>query len=314
MIYNEGVAKMFGYQLSDIPDLASWWQQNIHPDDLQRVKDLISNAFQTNTETIQMEYRFRCHTGAYKFIYDRVFMLFDEKGQPIRMIGAMQDITYQKEEEQRISKEIINAQEEERQHIGSELHDNVNQILVATLISLEMAKNKLDDKAQALSFIEYTKKQIDYAIVESRKLSHELAFDIFDNTTLQQHVENLLASININHQFIINFHFESKESLLIDSAIQKNLYRILQEQVKNILKYAKATQLEISILIDRKEVVMRIYDNGKGFDPDTIRAKAGIGLRNIKRRAEIFDGKFELNSAPGEGCEVIVHIPVQNGD
>jgi signal transduction histidine kinase len=82
----------------------------------------------------------------------------------------------------------------------------------------------------------------------------------------------------------------------------------MQEQVKNIAKYAEASKIEVSLTRSGSTISMRIFDNGKGFDVKT--AKKGIGLSNIKKRAESLSGKFILNSAPGKGCEIIVEIPV----
>ena len=86
----------------------------------------------------------------------------------------------------------------------------------------------------------------------------------------------------------------------ISLEIQLNLYRILQEQLRNILKYANATLIEVDVLIHNNNLKMRISDNGIGFNVDTV--KGGIGLANMKRRAELFSGKFEIDSSPGNGC------------
>jgi signal transduction histidine kinase len=94
----------------------------------------------------------------------------------------------------------------------------------------------------------------------------------------------------------------------VNGNIQINLYRILQEQIKNIVKYADASEIEITVTQAQDTIMMRIYDNGKGFDVKT--AKKGIGLSNIKKRAESFSGKFILNSAKGKGCEILLELPL----
>ncbi|MEO7531025.1 MAG: PAS domain S-box protein, partial [Sediminibacterium sp.] len=198
MIYNEGINKMFGYEIAQVANVRIWWEQHIHMDDRERVVNAIRMAFEKLEQNIQLDYRFLAVNGQYKFIFDRVFILFDEAGKPIRMIGAMQDITYQKEEELRVAKEIINAQEEERHHIGSELHDNVNQILAGSLLTLDMAKLKATETEKAVAFMDKTRSHLELAVSEIRKLSHELSPDIFfENNSLQQVVEDLLASINL---------------------------------------------------------------------------------------------------------------------
>ena len=78
--------------------------------------------------------------------------------------------------------------------------------------------------------------------------------------------------------------------------------------MNNILKYAEASIVEISVTIAEENVQLTITDNGKGFDKNAV--KSGIGLENIKRRTEMYSGKFICRSAPGEGCEVKVVIPL----
>ncbi len=93
----------------------------------------------------------------------------------------------------------------------------------------------------------------------------------------------------------------------IPHKLQINLYRILQEQLNNIMKYAKASEVTVSFKKVKQSFVFKIADNGIGFDPDTHRG--GIGLENIKRRAKVFSGEYKLKTAPGKGCEIIVEIP-----
>ena len=91
--------------------------------------------------------------------------------------------------------------------------------------------------------------------------------------------------------------------------MQLNLFRILQEQLRNIFKYAEATTIDITVVMNKKYLRMRIADDGVGFDMQLI--KDGIGLANMKRRTELFSGKFNIVSTPGEGCEITVDIPIE---
>ncbi|MES2880684.1 MAG: ATP-binding protein, partial [Bacteroidota bacterium] len=132
---------------------------------------------------------------------------------------------------------------------------------------------------------------------------------IFDDTSLQEDFENLLNTFNADQRFTIQFQFDLQGQRPADD-VQLNLYRILQEQTKNISKYSEATEIKISVTVTDRLVSMRIADNGIGFDVKHLRK--GIGLSNIKRRTEALNGKFILNSAPGKGCEIVVEMPVRN--
>ena len=102
MQYNQGMYQMFGYREAEVKNLAGWWKQNIHPDDLHFVSKAIDKIFEKKMIHLQVEYRFRCADGSYKDVFDRGFLLTDKEGRPIRMIGAMQDITQRKKTENEI--------------------------------------------------------------------------------------------------------------------------------------------------------------------------------------------------------------------
>ncbi|MFD0765563.1 PAS domain S-box protein [Mucilaginibacter lutimaris] len=89
--WNHGIKNMFGYEHP--AGTFSWWQEHVHPDDLKKITDLVEAKKQSGEERWSSEYRFRCADGSYKFVFDRGFLLFDSSGRPVRMIGAMQDIT-----------------------------------------------------------------------------------------------------------------------------------------------------------------------------------------------------------------------------
>ncbi len=307
MLYNEGITTTFGYEASKVPNVVDWWNEKLYPDDFKKVTDMVEEVFEKGLQKFQLTYRFRCADGSYKYVFDRAYVMFDEHNNPCRMIGAMQDISSQVEEDMRVSKAIIDTQEKERQYIGAELHDNVNQVLASSLLVLGMIKNEKMSKKDSLEFIETGKSYINSAIEELRKLSHELAPASFDNLTLENAFESLLHDFNINKQFKIKFKFDELCNMVNDD-IQINLYRIMQEQMKNIVKYAEAQKIEVEVSRSNGSISLRIFDNGKGFDVKTV--KNGIGLSNIKKRAESLSGKFVLNSASGKGCEIIVNIPV----
>ena len=83
----------------------------------------------------------------------------------------------------------------------------------------------------------------------------------------------------------------------------------MQEQLRNIQKYAKAGLLKVDVLLHKGILKMRISDDGIGFNTNTV--KNGIGLANMKRRIELFSGNFQIKSSPGAGCTVLIDIPLQ---
>jgi len=176
------------------------------------------------------------------------------------------------------------------------------------LLVLSMIKNEKMNRKETLEFIETGRGYIMNAVEELRKLSHELAPASFDNVSLENAFKNLVQDFNPDNRFKVDFNFDDICNKASDE-VQINLYRIVQEQMKNIIKYADAGKIDIAVTRVNGSINLRVADNGKGFDVKAL--KNGIGLNNIRKRVESLSGKFMLNSAPGKGCEIFVTIPVE---
>ncbi len=98
IVYNQNIYDMFGYEKTEVQDIADWWRNKLHPNDREDILDQLDEAIHNNTERLQLEYRFEAADGSYKYIYDRAFVVTDDDGNATRIIGAMQDITRQREE------------------------------------------------------------------------------------------------------------------------------------------------------------------------------------------------------------------------
>jgi len=228
------------------------------------------------------------------------------KGRNCRSVIAV-DVTERNLYEHKITKAIIKTQEEERYEIGGELHDNVCQILATSMISLGMIKKYIEPKAE--QWYINTKEYINMASDEIRNLSHRLAPAFFDDSSFEVAIEILINTFNVADAYEIDLQFDTDikdDDLTLE--MQLNLYRIVQEQLRNILKYSKATKITLEFFVENNMIVLRLSDNGVGFIMEN--AKSGIGLANMKRRAELFSGTFLIKSTPGNGCVMTVTIPV----
>lgn len=224
------------------------------------------------------------------------------------IMSSITDITEKKLNENRINQAILKTQEDERYEIGGELHDNICQILAAAKMSLGQMKDNLTPEiAQAY---QQTMDSIILATDETRNLSHRLAPVFFQKGSLKDAIERLIGTFNILNNYQFSFYFDKAfETHPIDQELQLNLYRIIQEGVRNIIKYAQATEIKLDLVLHKNNLRLLISDNGIGFDPQEI--TAGIGLANMRRRAEFFSGKMNLYSSPGEGSEIEIIIPMQ---
>lgn len=307
MLYNEGIYNMLGYSKPEVSDIRNWWKENIHKDDIKHITETIKETFAAQKQQVQFEYRFRSENGSFKHIFDRAFVLYSNEGKAYRMIGAMQDVTYKKEEEDRITKAIVDAQEAERQYLGMELHDNINQLLTGTVLMLGAASHGPMKKEEIVKITEACRTHLDTAVTEIRNLSHRLAPAAFTNS-LQEECTLLINELSRAGHFNPCCRFTGIDEKKLGSEVKICLYRILQEQLSNISKYSGAKNVHISMQQGDNNIILKIADDGVGFDPKA--QSGGIGLGNIKKRAGYFSGRFTLSTAPGKGCCIEVEIPL----
>ncbi len=312
---SEAFYELSGYTRDDIkPDL-NWWFDRVHPDDRDRVKNKVNEYISKKYERWEDEYSFLCADGQYKLLLDSGIILY-KYGKPVRILGAIRDLTEkkkleqqllneQKQKHQAIEKAGITAQEKERSEISIELHDNVNQILMSSKLYLDAAIKTPENYKELLD------KALDYqmlAVEEIRKLSRKLNSSLVNVVGLQKSigdiVNNLTSFKNINVDFYFDNHLE--KTLADDQKLM--LYRIVQEQTNNIIKHAAADKVFISLKETEKLLWLQITDNGKGFD--TGKQSNGIGFINILNRVEVFNGQSTLTSSPGHGCKLEICFPV----
>jgi len=204
-----------------------------------------------------------------------------------------------------LSETAIEVQERERDELGKELHDNINQILTSVQLCLEMAKT---EKTYADEFVERGYQQVGRAICEIRKLSHSLVSPSLGELTFDCVMHNLAVEASLVNGLRVEFVNRSGAGTRLDKSKELMLYRIAQEQINNIRKYSKAKNAVLTLNKDRSNIILTISDNGVGFDPS--KKANGIGLKNVKSRLEFYSGKMKLIAAPGQGCTLEVIVPV----
>jgi len=219
------------------------------------------------------------------------------------------DVTERKQYEYNITKAIIKAQEDERYEIGGELHDNVCQILAACQMSLGMLKDAIP--AAKAPYYNQCNDYIKMASDDIRNLSNDLAPAFLKESNLPEAFGRMLNSFNVDHHYETQLHCsENVKNYPLSFELQQNLYRILQEQLKNIAHHAHASSIEVDVAIESNKLNMQIRDNGAGFVVKD--AEDGIGFTNIKRRVELYSGKIDIESSPGNGCKISLMIPLRN--
>ncbi|MEP6748230.1 MAG: PAS domain-containing protein [Bacteroidota bacterium] len=291
----------------------------LHPDDISSWRTSIEHS---NATGLPWKYEGRLLYPDGSIKWWRAHSTIAEKNdQCIVYNGIMTDITEEmnlrqameikKEEVKRqMLQAVVSAQEQERELVSHELHDNVNQLLATAklIIGLINVENE-----GSYGFIEQAKASIDLAMSEIRDISHGLNSRVLSMIGLTATVGEMLLKINTGGkiQFTLEHFGGAMHWLEINKEAELAVFRIIQSQLGNILKHSFATSATISLSENENFIELGIKDNGVGFDLASI--KKGLGLINIYNRAELVDGEVILTSGPGQGCTLLVRIPQKKG-
>lgn len=255
---------------------------------------------------------------------ERVWLLvntepvLDSSGNITHIICSVNDITERKKLEQKLLTESINqqrlltqatidGQEKERKEIGKELHDNIGQQLTTTKLFLDLAKATADDSTNEM--ISLALKGISDVINEVRRMSRALVPPTLGDLGLIESINDLIDSISRAQYLKIDFYSSDINEDAISDNKKLMLFRIIQEQLNNIVKHADARQVTVALSENDNGLWLEVKDDGKGFDLKTVRR--GLGLTNIQNRAALFGGTVDIIAAPGKGCMLTVNIPVE---
>ncbi len=214
-------------------------------------------------------------------------------------------------EQNKATKAIIEAEENERQRIANDLHDSVGQFMTAAKMNLQSLEDKIkfDNDIDKLVF-EKAINFVNESAVEVRSISHNMAPNTLLKKGLANAVRNFLDNLNPT-SLKVNL-FTDGISIPLEKNTEIFLYRIIQECVNNTLKHANASELNISILINEKEIDVTLEDNGKGFDINNLNEKSGMGIENVQKRVHFLKGEIHWDSHPGNGTTVVINIPISN--
>lgn len=234
-----------------------------------------------------------------------MLVLSNDVTEKIRLQGELleEKISRQKE----ITRAAINAQEKERAEIGKELHDNVNQILSTIKMYLDYALSDDDLKRE---LVERSINHLATAIDEIRKLSKSLVPPTIGDMGLIQSIEELVENIQLVQKKKIQLEFPGFDETALSEGLKLTIFRITQEQLNNVLKHAHATEIKMQIQQTKNSLKLTIADNGTGFD--LAARRKGVGITNIINRADLYNGKVEISTAPGAGCRLRVFFELNN--
>jgi two-component system NarL family sensor kinase len=208
-------------------------------------------------------------------------------------------------EQQRIRfLEVLQAQEQERTRIASDLHDGVGHLLSAIKLNVSaLSKENTDD----IKITNNLSEIIDTASSEVRQISHQLMPQSLTELDLLASLNELANRINKSNSIVLSIK-SNTELISLTKKSQIVVYRIIQEILNNILKHAEAKTIHIALALNEPKLTITISDDGKFFNSSQINQSQGIGWKNIKARIELFNGTYKINSSAENGTELTVTL------
>lgn len=200
---------------------------------------------------------------------------------------------------------LIEAKESEHKRLAQELHDGVGQSLFSVSVALQAIESFVQDNAQLNEYISEVRAELQRVMNDINAYSHQLRPHSLDQLGLEPTIQATIDAIKIPDLAI---QLTTRGLDRCDPAVEINLYRITQEALHNIIKYAKATQVHIHIKKDNTHIYMTIQDNGIGFEREKIQ-NAGLGLKHMEERVDQLGGTCTIMSKLGQGTCIDIVIP-----
>lgn len=299
--YNDRFIRIFGYSKQDLVNNESWWKENIHPNDRDRVKQKIDNILDNIDPLWQDEYQFRCKDGSYKIVQDRSYIVRDLTGKPVRLIGAMNDVTTERNLQQQIIKEqleykmnlgkaIIQAHEEERKLIREELHEDVNQALASVKLCMHQFSMRNDaDETVMLSI-----QQLDDVIAKIRDIADYLAPPALEYFGLVASIQELINDMTSRYPVSIEFIHTGLSEEKLDQSSRILLYRSIDDLFHIIFPLKNPADMVLTIRNNNKRPELILLE--KSGSVDFSRYADSPRIRTIRSKLEMYNGTLQLHS------------------
>ncbi|MET3888029.1 PAS domain S-box-containing protein [Chitinophagaceae bacterium OAS944] len=307
---NEAAVQLYGYSRKEFMQMTAF--EIMSPEDRNNLQHLMPRAshsnrpptlrkhFKKNNEAIFVEVW--AHPINYKGS-NAWLLIANDITEKIQLQNELVEERIKRQLE--IGQAVIDAQENERETLGRELHDNISQVLTTARLYLNCAK---DSPSMQDAMIKKSADTISSAIEEIRRLSKSMIETFHKEVGLELSLNDLIENVLLTQQFSIDLQYNVPNEQQLDDKLKMTIFRIVQEQLNNTIKHAAASQVFISILQKDRLLQITIADDGKGFN--TNKKRTGIGITNIISRTELFNGRVKIESAPGHGCRMQVSFTI----
>ena len=314
---NRALCEILGYSEQEL--LATNFQSVTHPDDLDADLSYANKVFSGQLRVYHNEKRYIHKQGHVVWVTLTASAVPDASGKVSYGIAQVQDITAKKnveatlrrdqEELQSLAGRLITIQEEERKRIARDLHDDLSQRLALLSVDVDMLRQSPPGEPEMARELEQVRRQICQLVVDMRRLSHNE-----HHPQLALGLQHGIASFcnDFSKQYGIAAKLVHEGDLKrIPETVCFTLFRVLQEAMSNVAKHSGAGRVTVIVSVHGDQAVLRVTDEGRGFEIGTDR---GLGLISMRERLRLVGGTIRVNSSSqGTDIEAIVPISISGG-
>jgi PAS domain S-box-containing protein len=288
------------------------WIAYLHPDDQKNVLDAISHALKTR-QPFSTEYRLRRSDGVYRWMLDVGTPRVNGDGSFAGLIGSAIDTTDQKFAQQaleKVSGQMIEAQEKERTRIARDLHDDICQRLALLSMEIEHAKRASSDPPETTQEkLQEIRKHCSEIAGDVQSISHQLHSSKLELLGLESAVRGFCKEFSKQHDVNVELKASSVPKRL-PKDISLCLFRVAQEALQNSVKYSGVRHFAVDLLTLEDEIHLAVTDEGAGFDVEEAKRNQGLGLMSMQERVHLLHGMLHVESRPGKGTQVLAIVPL----
>jgi PAS domain S-box-containing protein len=287
------------------------WITYVHPDDVEHMLQTLYEALKIK-QPFSQEYRLRRGDGVYRWMFDVASPRVNGDGSFGGFIGSAIDTTDQKLAHQaleKVSGQLIEAQEQERSRIARDLHDDICQRLALLSMEIEQANRTSNGSfAATRPNLENIQRHCSEIAVDVQSLSHQLHSSTLDCLGVVAAVRAFCGELSKQHEISIEFT-ESNVPEHLPRDLSLCLFRIAQEALHNAVKYSETNQFSVALRATEEQVQLVVRDAGAGFDVEEAKKNRGLGLVSMQERVNLVHGRFSVDSSPGQGTRIFAAVP-----
>jgi PAS domain S-box-containing protein len=324
--YSPNFLRLFGFPPDATPDSSRFYEA-VHAEDKARVGWAISAALR-GVPVEGLEFRVTWPDGTVHWLTNHSRIHADASGQPVRMIGIMTDVDQRKSSDRereallsevraanamltRLSRQLLEVQETERRDLSRDLHDEIGQCITAAKLNIDRLCRRFPDLATEAP-IEDTVAVLDHILQHVGRLCLELRPSVLDDLGLGAALRWYVSRQAARGGWEAEFH--SDELPRLDEKTQGVCFRTVQEALTNVMRHAQAQRVVVELQRHEDGLVLRISDDGVGFDPIARTTRAwstgGLGLLGMRERLYSVGGDLRIESTPGSGTTVEARLPL----